>query len=67
MWVKWWKDKTILMILIIGLIAMGLSLISALLIPSAYCLCAIIPICGIAGIVVRLVINKRIEKINNNS
>ena len=67
MWVKWWKDKTILTVLTAGLTAMGLSIASALLIPNAYCLCAIIPICTATGFVARWAINKRIDEINNSN
>lgn len=46
---RWWKYKSFLNFFGIGIGAVILSLISALLISGAWCLCAILPICGVGG------------------
>lgn len=51
--IRWWKYKSFLIFFGIGIGAVVLSLISALFIPGAWCLCAILPICGVGGFFMR--------------
>ncbi len=54
--IRWWKYKSFLKFFGIGIGVVILSLISALLIPDAWCLCAILPICGVGGYFMRKLI-----------
>ena len=47
--IRWWKYASFLKVFGAGIGAVILSLVSALLIPNAWCLCAILPICGVSG------------------
>lgn len=51
--IRWWRYASFwkLLAVIIGTIV--LSLISSLLIPDAWCLFAILPICGVGGYFMR--------------
>ena len=51
--IRWWKYKSFWKVFGIGIGAMVLSLISALFIPGAWCLCVILPICGVGGYFMR--------------
>ena len=49
----WWKYSSFRKFFGVGIGAIILSLVSALLIPDAWCLCAILPICGVGGYFMR--------------
>lgn len=51
--IRWWRYASFWKVLGFGIGAVILSLISALLIPRAWCLCAILPICGVSGYFMR--------------
>lgn len=58
-WIKWWKDKTFLMILVIVLIAMVSSFLVAYF-TSAWWISIIIA-CG-AGLIIRKIITNKLDK-----
>ena len=47
--IRWWRYASFWKVFGIGIGVVILGLISALLIPGAWCLCAILPICGVGG------------------
>lgn len=51
--IRWWRYASFWKLFGVGIGAVILSLVSALLIPDAWCLCAIIPICGVGGYFMR--------------
>lgn len=51
--IRWWKYASFWKVFGIGIGAVILSLISASLIPDAWCLCTILPICGVGGYFIR--------------
>ena len=51
--IRWWRYASFWKVFGIGIGAVVLSLISALLIPGAWCLCSILPICGVGGFFIR--------------
>lgn len=51
--IRWWRYASFWKLFGVGIGAVILSLVSALLIPGAWCLCAIIPICGVGGYFMR--------------
>lgn len=51
--IHWWRYSSFWKVLGVGVSAVILSLVSALLIPDAWCLCAILPICGVGGYFIR--------------
>ena len=51
--IRWWRYASFWKVFGLGVGAVILSLVSALLIPDAWCLCAILPICGIGGYFIR--------------
>ena len=63
--IRWWKYSSFwkLFGLIFGTII--ISLISALLIPDAWCLCVILPICIINVILIRKIIPDVLEALFN--
>ena len=48
-WIKWWNYISFWKVFGIGILAIILSFISAYFISSFWCLCLILPICGVAG------------------
>ena len=58
-WIKWWKDKTFLTILVIVLIAMASSFLVAYF-TSAWWISIIIA-CG-AGLIIRKIITNKLDK-----
>lgn len=50
---RWWSYSSFLKVFGFGIGAVILSLVSALLIPGTWCLCAILPICGVSGYFIR--------------
>lgn len=63
--VKWWKDKLLVLIFALGFLAVGLSALFAILFPNYIGLGIVIVICAACGIPMRLLINKKIEEIAN--
>lgn len=59
-WVKWWKNKTVVTVFIIALIAMVLSFITAYFITWGWILSIIIA--GTGGILIRRVIINAVNK-----
>lgn len=51
--IRWWRYSSFWKVFGVGIGAVVLSLVSALLIPDAWCLCAILPICGVGGYFIR--------------
>lgn len=51
--IRWWRYASFWKVFGIGIGAVVLSLVSALLISDAWCLCAILPICGVGGYFMR--------------
>lgn len=51
--IRWWRYASFWKVFGAGIGAVILSLVSALLIPDAWCLCAILPICGVGGFFMR--------------
>lgn len=51
--IRWWRYASFWKLFGVGIGAVILSLVSALLIPDAWCLCAILPICGVGGYFMR--------------
>ena len=51
--IRWWRYASFWKLFGVGISAVILSLVSALLIPDAWCLCAILPICGVGGYFMR--------------
>ncbi len=51
--IRWWRYASFWKVFGIGIGAVVLSLVSALLIPDAWCLFAILPICGVSGYFIR--------------
>ena len=51
--IRWWRYASFWKVFGFGIGAVILSLVSALLIPDAWCLCAILPICGVGGYFIR--------------
>ena len=51
--IRWWKYSSFWKFFGVGIGAVVLSLVSALLIPDVWCLCAILPICGVSGYFMR--------------
>lgn len=47
--IRWWRYASFRKFFGFGIGAIILSLVSALLIPGAWCLFAILPICGVSG------------------
>jgi hypothetical protein len=64
-YVKWWKDKLLILIFVLGFLAVGLSALFAILFPNYIGLCIVIVICAACGIPMRLLINKKIEEMVN--
>ena len=64
-YVKWWKDKLLVLIFTLGFLAVGLSALFAILFPNYIGLIIVIVICIACGIPMRLLINKKIEEISN--
>ena len=66
-WIKWWKDKTIMSILIIALSVMIIGFLLAYFIDWGWIITIILS--AIAGIIIRKIItdriNKEIEKYDN--
>lgn len=59
---NWIKDKDILLIMFLGFLAVGLSVLFAILFPNYIGLIIVIAICAACGIPMRLLINKKILK-----
>lgn len=51
--IRWWRYASFWKFFGIGIGTVILGLISALLIPGTWCLCAILPICGVGGYFMR--------------
>lgn len=51
--IRWWRYASFWKVFGFGIGAVILSLVSALLIPDAWCLFAILPICGVGGYFMR--------------
>lgn len=59
-WVKWWKDRCFLLVLLISFSSMALALLSALLVYWGWILSIVFALAG--GVLIRLVIRREIEK-----
>lgn len=59
-WVKWWKDRCFLLVLLISFSSMALALLSALLVYWGWILSIVFALTG--GVLIRLVIRREIEK-----
>lgn len=51
--IRWWRYASVWKVIGLGIGAVVLSLICALFIPGAWCLCGILPICGVCGYFIR--------------
>lgn len=51
--IRWWRYASFWKFFGVGIGTVVLSLVSALLIPDVWCLCAILPICGVGGYFMR--------------
>ena len=59
-WIKWWKDKTFMTILIIALSAMIIGFLSAYFIDWGWIITIILS--AAAGVIMRKIIIKRIDE-----
>ena len=65
-WIKWWKDKLFIKILIILLLSMLISLMIALINPdNIYCIVGALLAPTIGGLIVKNLIKKRLDKWSN--
>ena len=58
---RWWSYSSFRKFFGVGIGAIILSLVSALLIPNAWCLCAILPICGVSGYFMKKFISEMLK------
>lgn len=61
--VKWWKDKIFVLIILVGLLAVGLSALFACLFPNYIGLIIVVCICIVCGISIRFLINKKLNQL----
>lgn len=59
-WIRWWKDRAFLLILLIAFSSMILALVTALIVDWGWILSVVYAIAG--GVLIRLVIRREIEK-----
>lgn len=60
--IKWWKSKFAWMIIILVLIAMVLSFLSAYFLPNPWGLILVFLICLPVGITIRILVKKKIDR-----
>ena len=62
-WIKWWKDKTFLLIWGILLLSMGASLCIILINPdSAVCIIGALAMPSIGGMIIKKIIGKKLDE-----
>lgn len=62
-WVKWWKDKTFLLIWGILLLSMGVSLCIILINPdSAVCIIGALAMPSIGGMIIKKIVGKKLDE-----
>lgn len=64
--IKWWKSKFAWMIIILVLIAMVLSFLSAYFLPNPWGLILVFLICLPVGITIRNLVKKKIDEFIDN-
>ena len=55
-WICWWNYFSFWKLFGICFLCVILSVLCAIVMPNAWCLCAIIPICGVGGYGIRKII-----------
>ena len=60
-WIKWWKDKTIVTIMIIAISSVGLAALSAVLIDWGWAISIAIALVG--GYTMKRILFKRLDEI----
>ena len=65
-WIRWWKYWACWRVLIIVLVAMALSFVSAYFLPSPWGLVLLLIICGISGMLIRRYMPDMVETIEKD-
>ena len=63
--IKWWKDKIFVLIILLGLLAVGLSALFVWLFPNYIGLIIVVCICIICGIPIRILFNKKLCQLSD--